>query len=195
MTGANKVTPNPKASPNLFFELTFIDWDHSLVMAIFWSLLWGLICWRFYQKNKKIGIVAAIASFSHFLLDLPVHNADLALYPYSKIKLGFGLWEKLGIWAWVLEIVFMFVLLVYAWIRHKRRGENIWMQAALVCLLAVQMSPWLSPMKTAAGFSGPMVQISHGFLTLIGYVIPGIILIWMYKRSSAKAEAKLSKQA
>jgi hypothetical protein len=70
-----------------------------------------------------------------------------------------------------------------------------WMQAALVCLLAVQMSPWLSPMKTAAGFSGPMVQISHGFLTLIGYVIPGIILIWMYKRSSAKAEAKLSKQA
>jgi hypothetical protein len=50
-------------------------------------------------------------------------------------------------------------------------------------------------MKTAAGFSGPMVQISHGFLTLIGYVIPGIILIWMYKRSSAKAEAKLSKQA
>lgn len=39
MLGLDKVTPNLNARPYLFFDLTFIDWDHSLVMGLFWSLV------------------------------------------------------------------------------------------------------------------------------------------------------------
>lgn len=186
MLGADKVTPNLNSLPYLFFDLTFIDWDHSLVMAVLWSLLWGLTCWRFYNKNKKVGIISTLVTFSHFLVDLPMHNSDMALYPHSETKLGFGLWGSLGLWSWVVEVIFMLVLLTYAWKKHKDRGENIWMQVTFVCLLAIQMSPWFSPMKIVATFAEPFAHLVHGFLVFIGFTIPSFILMWMYKKSSEK---------
>ena len=39
--GIEKVTPNFNALPYLYFDLTFIDWDHSLLMALIWSFVWG----------------------------------------------------------------------------------------------------------------------------------------------------------
>lgn len=42
MLGLNHVTPNLQAGPYLFFDLTFIDWDHSLVMAVILSIVWAL---------------------------------------------------------------------------------------------------------------------------------------------------------
>ena len=190
MGGIDKVTANLKASPYLFFDLTFIDWDHSLLMATIWSLLFGALCWMIYSKNNKIGIVTTLVTFSHFLVDIPMHNADMALYPHSDVKLGFGLWGKLGTWSWLMEVVFTLVLLAYAWKKHKDRGENIWMQVVLVSLLVVQMSPWLSPMKQIAKLPEPMTHLLHGFLVFIGFVVPSLIFMWMYRKSSEKVPAK-----
>ena len=186
--GLDKVTANLEASPYLFFDLTFIDWDHSLLMAAFWSLLFGGICWLLYKKNKKIGIISALVAFLHFIADLPMHNADLALYPFSEAKMGFGLWGSLGTWSWVLEVLFTLVLLAYAWKKHKDRGENIWMQVVFICLLFVQLSPWFSPMKKVALMSEPKAHIMHGLGVFLGFIIPGLILTWMYQRSTKKAE-------
>lgn len=184
MSGIDTVTPNLKTLPYLFFDLTFIDWDHSLLMAMIWSLVFGLICWLLYKKDKKIGIAATLVTFAHFLCDLPLHNADMALYPNSDIKMGFGLWGSLGVGSWLLEVVFTVALLIYAWKKHKNRGENIWMQVAFVCLMFVNLSPWLSPMKTVATFPEPWAHLIHGLLVFIGFVVPGLILMWMYKRSA-----------
>lgn len=186
MGGFDKVTANLKALPYLFFDLTFIDWDHSLLMAILWSLLFGVICWLIYKKNKKIGIVSALVAFLHFVADLPMHNADLALYPHSSIKLGFGLWGSFGVWSWVLEGVFTIILLSYSWKKHRDRGENIWMQVAFIGLLIIQLSPWFSPMKIIATLPEPMAHIMHGLAVFMGFVIPGFILMWMYNRSKKK---------
>lgn len=184
--GLDKVTPNLEASPYLFFDLTFIDWDHSLLMAVFWSLLFGGICWLLYHKNKEIGMISALVAFLHFIADLPMHNADLALYPFSETKMGFGLWSNLGTWSWVLEVLFTLVLLAYAWKKHKDRGENIWMQVVFICLLFVQLSPWFSPMKIIATLSEPTTHLLHGLGVCLGFVIPGLILMWMYRRSEKK---------
>lgn len=100
LAGLDKVTPNLKASPYLFFNLTFIDWDHSFLAALFWSWLWGLICYYIYKRNKKIGWVAAITAFLHFVCDLPLHNHDLAWYPFSKGHWGMGMWGTYHAWAW-----------------------------------------------------------------------------------------------
>lgn len=193
MGGVDKVTPNLEALPYLFFDLTFIDWDHSLLMAVFWSLIFGLLCWFLYKKNEKIGIISVLISLSHFLVDIPMHNSDLALYPYSNIKLGFGLWGHLGVWSWVIEVVFTLILLTYAWKKHKDRGENIWMQVTFICLLFIQLSPWLSPMKTFATLPEPLSHLLHGFAVFSGFVIPGAILIWMYRSSESKAKMRATK--
>lgn len=188
MGGLDRVTPNLNASPYLFFDLTFIDWDHSLLMAIFWTALYGLACWLLYKKNTKIGIISALVAFLHFVADLPMHNADMAIYPHSVTKMGFGLWGTLGVWSWVIEILFTAILLTYAWKKHKDRGENIWMQIALICLFIIQLSPWFSPMKAIATLPEPAAHLMHGFVVFIGFVIPGLIMTWMYKRSEKKVK-------
>lgn len=181
-TGIEKVTPNLDALPYLYFDLTFIDWDHSLLMAIIWSLFWGAL----FLKNKQIAIIATLSCFLHFIADLPMHNADMALYPFAQQHLGLGLWGKLGVGAWVLEIVFSIVLLAYAFIQHKKQGENIFWQVVLIGLLAVQMSPWTSPMKHVAMLSEPNASITHGIFVAIGFVIPTLILAVLYRRSGKR---------
>jgi hypothetical protein len=86
IAGFDRVTPNLLAGPYLFFDLTFIDWDHSLLMALLWSLVWGVL----FSRTPKVALVAALAAFSHFIADWPMHNGDLALYPHSSEHLGYA---------------------------------------------------------------------------------------------------------
>lgn len=183
--GIEKVTPNLQALPYLYFDLTFIDWDHSLLMAIIWSLIWG----AFFLKDKRIAWVATLSCFLHFVADLPMHNADMALYPYAQQYLGFGLWGKWGIWSWLFEIGFSALLLGYAYQQHVKCGENIRWQVLLIALLAVQMSPWTSPMKQVALLAEPYASIIHGILVAVGFIIPTLILVWLYRRSERLARA------
>ncbi|OTG61661.1 hypothetical protein B9T29_10915 [Acinetobacter sp. ANC 3903] len=178
--GIEKVTPNLLALPYLYFDLTFIDWDHSLLMAIVWSFVWG----AFFLKDKRIAAVAALSCFLHFVADIPMHNADLALYPYAEQYLGFGLWGKWGIWSWIFEIIFSAILLAYAYRQHLQAHENIKWQLGFIGLLALQMSPWTSPMKQVAMLSEPYASIFHGILVTVGFIVPTIILAWLYKRSA-----------
>lgn len=178
--GIEKVTPNLQALPYLYFDLTFIDWDHSLLMAMVWSLLWG----AFFYKNLRIATVAALSCFLHFVADIPMHNADLALYPYAQQYLGWGLWGKWGIWSWVFEIGFAAILLAYAYKKHVAVGENITWQLCFIAVLALQMSPWTSPMKHVAMLPEPYASIAHGILVAVGFIVPTMILAWLYKRSA-----------
>ena len=178
--GIEKVTPNLQALPYLYFDLTFIDWDHSLVMAVIWSIVWGAFFWF---KDKHIATIAALSCFLHFIADIPMHNADMALYPYAQQYLGFGLWGKWGIWSWVFEIGFAAILLAYAYKKHAQRGENITWQLYFIGLLALQMSPWTSPMKHVAMLAEPYASILHGIMVAAGFIIPTLVLMWLYKRS------------
>ncbi len=80
-------------------DLYFMPYTHSLAAAIVWSLL-GAAAYRA-VANARAGLPGAIligiAIFSHWLADLIVHAGDLALYPGSDVKLGFGLWSSLTI--------------------------------------------------------------------------------------------------
>lgn len=46
----------------------------------------------------------AAAAFSHFVLDLPMHPSDMALWPNSDAHLGFGLWQALPVGWWFVEL-------------------------------------------------------------------------------------------
>ncbi len=179
LLGFNTVTPNLASGPYLFFDLTFIDWDHSLLAALFWSMIWGLL----FIKHRAVAAVAALAAFSHFIADWPMHNSDLALYPYSIEHYGYGLWGKLGTLAWVIEGVFSAVLAVYAWRISARRGVSLVWPCAVLVVLFLQLSPVASPMKFVATLQEPLTHILHGALVSLGFLIPGLLLTWLLDRA------------
>ena len=179
LLGFNTVTPNLASGPYLFFDLTFIDWDHSLLAALFWSMIWGLL----FVKHRAVAAVAALAAFSHFIADWPMHNSDLALYPHSIEHYGYGLWGKLGTLAWVIEGVFSAVLAVYAWRISARRGVSLVWPCAVLVVLFLQLSPVASPMQFVATLQEPLTHILHGALVSLGFLIPGLLLTWLLDRA------------
>jgi hypothetical protein len=70
------------------------DYTHSLVGAAIFAALFGLIAtipW-----GRRVGVVLGAVVFSHWLLDLIVHRADMAILPGNiggLPRLGFGLWR------------------------------------------------------------------------------------------------------
>lgn len=199
------MTANVDSLPYLYFDLTFIDWDHSLVAAFFWSAVWAALwAWKSggRQERKQAGqvdatttaMLAFVSSFAHWLADWPMHNADLALYPFSRMHFGYGLWGKLGVGAWVLEAAITAVLcivaskIVAARPRKVSYGWSVW---AVIASLAVQLSPWTSPMWwVATKLDGRTAEVAHGALVAIGFIIPGLVL----SRLIEKAEERQAQQ-
>lgn len=74
--------------------LIHADYSHSLVGALLIALFVGLLAGRFW--GKRGGFVITLVVFSHWLLDLLVHRADLPILPgnfWDLPLLGFGLWR------------------------------------------------------------------------------------------------------
>lgn len=139
--GVERVTLTPGISPG--FQLDYIDWSHSLAMSLVWAMLFALF---FLRRGRAVATTVAFAVFSHFLLDLPMHPADLALWPGSGIHIGFGLWRVLPTGWWWVELGFIAVACSYYVVRARRLGSfggrAIW-ASVLVLLLHVYNSPWL----------------------------------------------------
>jgi hypothetical protein len=70
------------------------DYTHSLVGALVLSALFALLFgWR---RGRRVALVLGVVAFSHWVLDLLVHRADLAILPGNLGALpllGFGLWR------------------------------------------------------------------------------------------------------
>ena len=177
--GFDRVAADPQAGPYLFFDLRFIDWDHSLASAVLLSLLWG----AFFLRDARVAAIAGAACFSHFVADWPVHNDDLALYPFAAYHLGLGLWGRLGAVAWLLEGVLALVLCLYAHRQAARQGASLLPAFLVLALLFLQLSPWFSPMKAVARLDEPAAHLLHGALVSLGFLLPGLVLTWLVDRA------------
>ena len=142
LLGFEAVRLTPDQSPG--FSLDYIDWSHSLVTSVIWSILFALL---FARLGKKVMWVMAGAVFSHFVLDLVMHPADMALWPGSAVHLGFGLWRLLPTGWWFVELGFVGLLLGYYWNRSKTDqsfGGRPVAVVVTVLILHAMNSPWLS---------------------------------------------------
>jgi hypothetical protein len=75
----------------------FHPYSHSLVAAILWSVVAGIVYKVFCSRQgchytKYAALVVGLAVFSHWVLDLLAHPRDLAIYD-NKWKVGFGIWN------------------------------------------------------------------------------------------------------
>jgi len=140
LLGVERVTMTPGRSPG--FSLDFIDWSHSLAAALCWSLLYAM---GFARRGSAVAGVMGFAVFSHFLLDLPMHPGDLALWPASASHVGLGLWHTP--WWWWVELGWVAAACGYYWARARRLrtfgGNAAWACLTILALHALN-SPWLS---------------------------------------------------
>src|SRR5688572_12493051 len=78
-----------RVSPGLMAAnpLDFVHYPitHSLVGAIGWSVLLGLI-YHAMRRNRRGAVVVGLLVLSHWLLDLPMHRPDLPLWPGSDMR-------------------------------------------------------------------------------------------------------------
>ncbi len=143
LLGIERVSMTPGRSPD--FSLDYIDWSHSLATSLLWSLLYGALFWR---RRAAIAGVMGFAVFSHFLLDLPMHPRDLALWPGSSIHLGLGLWHT-PFWWWA-ELAFVLAASGYYWTRARTLrsfgGRAPWACLVILALHALN-SPWFTPSR------------------------------------------------
>jgi hypothetical protein len=186
LVGINHVRPDLSAGPYLFFELVFVDWDHSLLMALVLSVIWAAL----YSRDTKTALVAFVASFSHWLCDLPFHNLDLAAYPYSELHYGWGWWGRFLAGAWAMEGAFSAVCIALAWTIFASRGVSITAPAVVCALLFLNLSPWTSPLKFIAQMGHPADYLLHGALITAGFLVPGLLISGMIDKAVVKARGK-----
>jgi len=74
------------------------DYTHSLLGAIVLAVLAGLAAYR--RWGRRAGYVLGAVVFSHWLLDLIMHRADMPILPGNMGNLpllGFGVWRYKGV--------------------------------------------------------------------------------------------------
>ncbi len=110
------------------FNMDYYPFTHSLMGAVFWSLLfYALYYFIITKKNKNIAIVMAIAIVSHWFTDLIVHTPDLPLID-GEPKFGLGIWNnKLA--TYCTEAVLLLGSLFY-YLKKTTANSNIGKYAA-----------------------------------------------------------------
>ncbi|PHP64822.1 permease [Zhengella mangrovi] len=94
LSGIEAIEPVPGTAGAFGQIIIHADWTHSLVGAVFLSAVLGVIAGLAW--GRRAGWVLGGVSFSHWLLDLIVHRADMPVLPgnWGGIpRLGLGLWQ------------------------------------------------------------------------------------------------------
>jgi hypothetical protein len=109
LLGVEKVKLQPGFLPASPLNLYYMPFTHSMVGALGWAALAALLVLLFSRcaapARGRTALVMAAAVFSHWLLDVPVHDGDLPLIG-NAFKIGFGLWHSQG-GTYALEAVLL----------------------------------------------------------------------------------------
>lgn len=93
LLGVEKVRIVPEITASNPLDLYYMPYTHSLVAAIFWSVVVAVLV-RLLPRvaTRSAAVWIGVAVFSHWVLDFLVHRPDLPLYGNS-MKIGLGLWN------------------------------------------------------------------------------------------------------
>jgi len=118
-------------------DLYDFPWSHSLLADLGWAALAGALWWG-WRKDARGAVVIGAVVFSHWVLDLISHTADLPLWPASSIKVGLGLWRSLPATLIVEGTIWLVGLAIYVRATRpldRRGGLGLWVYAALMTAL------------------------------------------------------------
>lgn len=119
--GVERMTLVGDAHPGAYGgAVIYADYTHSLVGAAVLSVIFGgLFAIRY---GRRTSVILGAVSFSHWLLDLPLHRGDMPILPGNAgglPRLGFGLWQYPMASA-ALELAFVVVGAALYWSAARR---------------------------------------------------------------------------
>jgi LexA-binding, inner membrane-associated putative hydrolase len=127
-----RVVPGLMAANPLDF--VYYPYSHSLVGAIAWSVLLGGLYYAV-RRYRRGALVVGLLVLSHWILDLPMHRADLPLWPGSEVKVGLGAWRSIPLTIAIELAVFGWGLVVY--LRTTRAKDRVGTTALWVMVVAL----------------------------------------------------------
>lgn len=171
MTGHEHLRIQPGYMPGSSLVLYDMPYTHSLIGALVLSALLGGVVALFMRKPRgAVFAMVALASFSHWLLDLAVHAPDLWIY--DGVKLGFGLWR----WLWISLPLELALLVVGAWFyaryvpaRSPRGNMVLWL--FVIAMAGLQLYNNFGPQPTAPIAAAQLALFGYGVLAVLaGFV-------------------------
>lgn len=145
LTGLESVRIAPGDTAVTPLDLHDYPYTHSLLGAVFWSVLAGRIVYSVYRDGHFARVFAALV-FSHWVLDFVTHRPDLPLYPGSNIYLGLGLWRSMpATLAVELGMFFGSVVIYFRAARAQGRAHPISLSLFLLVLLAFYFGALFGP--------------------------------------------------
>jgi membrane-bound metal-dependent hydrolase YbcI (DUF457 family) len=149
------IRPHPP-SPFLSFDFVSYPWTHSLVMALFWSVLLALLYWLI-KRYKAGAVVVGAGVFSHWVLDWMTHIPDMPLWPGGP-KYGLGLWRWPAATIIIESLMLLLGVLVYVRTTRPRRRRGTIILAVMVVFLFVAYAMSIvsppPPSETALAWGG-----------------------------------------
>ena len=130
-----KIVPGLMAASPMDF--TNYPYSHSLLMAIVWGILIGGVYFLLRRYGRGAWIMGALV-VSHWFLDVPMHRADLPLWPgASSPKVGWGLWNSIPA-TYVIEFA-IYAIGIAVYLRATRARDRIgsWGLWAYILVLAI----------------------------------------------------------
>lgn len=166
--GVESFAPMNPARPAYGQVIIHAAYTHSLVGALLIAALAGLLGARLWGRNG--GLAIAAVTFSHWILDLIVHRADLPLLPGNLghlPMLGFGLWnDPVAAIALELALVVTGSFLYYRGVMRLGRGDRSARTRAGIA--ATVTAVLLLLLLLADAFALPMTTSLTLMLLLIG---------------------------
>jgi hypothetical protein len=94
MMGIERIQPAPGRQRGIWQWHLHADYSHFTRRPLLLSAVFCIVCSL--RWARRSGLVLALVSFSHWLLDLIVHRGNLPILPGDLRhfpRLGFGLWQ------------------------------------------------------------------------------------------------------
>lgn len=154
LAGVERFEQVPGTSPNAYgAAIIHADYTHSLVGALLLAAVFGGIAALRY--GARGGSVLGLVAMSHWVLDVPMHRADMPILPGNLgglPRLGFGLWRS-PVASALLELA---IVAVGAWMYWNAAlevagGDPAMVRRARVCGVAVLASGLITLALNVAG--------------------------------------------
>jgi hypothetical protein len=113
-------TPAEGLVPGYGNAVIHADYTHSLLGAAMLSGLCGWGGWALW--GRRPGIVLGLVAFSHWVLDLLVHRADMPVLPANwgdLPRLGLGLWQ----WPWLTATLEFGLIAAGTWLYWRAAAQ------------------------------------------------------------------------
>jgi len=136
LLGVERADLKPGPNSFLFLDFTYYPISHSLLLALVWSALFGIV----YLSRTKYAAGAlwvGLLILSHWILDFIVHVPDLPLWPGGP-RVGLGLWNYRAATIAIESAMFLGGLWIYATMtRPKNRVGKaaLWAYAIVLAVL------------------------------------------------------------